>query len=113
MASSRPFGYDPLTGGKQTVHFDDDGKVRIVKETDVESVLRANYDDRMQSDATKWGDSWEKDGQAFIRFARIPLDIYYNENILPRDIRNDPKELMLWLQRPEQEPLRARFGKFV
>lgn len=109
----RPFGYDPLTGAKETLEFTSDGKIRIVTETDIEPVLRANYDDRMQSDAKVWGDSWEKDGESFIRFARIPLSVYYNENLLPKWVRNDPKELIKWLQKPEQEPLKARFGNFL
>lgn len=113
MAFSRPFGIDPLTGGKETIHFDDDGKIRIVKETDVETVLAQNYEDRKHTNASEWGDSWDKDGESFIRFARIPLDIYYNEKLLPKWVRNDPKELMKWLQKPEQEPLRARWGNFV
>lgn len=113
MAYSRPFGFDPLTGAKETIHFDDDGKIRIVKEANVEHILRQNYEDRKDSSPTQWGDSWEKDGQSFIRFARIPLDIYHNENLLPRDIRHDEKELMKWLQRPEQEAFRARWGDFV
>lgn len=113
MDAGRPFGYDPITGATETLHFDAEGKVHIVTATDIEPVLRANYDDRMQSDGKKWGDSWDKDGQTFIRFARIPLSIYYNERLLPKWVKNDPKELMKWLQRPEQEPLRARFGNFV
>lgn len=113
MAYSRPFGVCPLTGAKESIHFDDEGKIHIVRENDVEGILRQNYDDRMQTDATKWGDSWDKDGQTFIRFARIPLDIWNDPKMMPQWLKNDPKELMLWLQRPEQEPLRARFGTFV
>ena len=112
MAYSRPFGIDPITGGKETIHFDDDGKIRIVKETNVEAILAQNYEDRKYS-TKEWGDSWEKDGESFVRFARIPLDVYYNENLLPRDIRNDPKEFIKWIQRPEQEAFRARWGNFV
>lgn len=113
MAYSRPFGYDPLTGGKETIHFDDDGKIRIVKETDVEPVLRRNYDLRMQTDATKWGDSWDRDGETFIHFAGIPLDIYHNDKLVPPHLRHDGQELLKWLQKPEQEAFKCHFGKFA
>ncbi len=113
MAYSRPFGVDPLTGGKETIHFDDDGKIRIVKETNVEAILQRNYDERMQTDAKKWGDNWDKDGEAFIKFASIPLDIYHNEAIIPRDLRHDGPALLKWLQRPENRELTCHLGKFV
>lgn len=113
MAWSRPFGYDPLTGGKETIHFDDDGKIRIVKETDIEDVLARNYEARKHTNPHEWHNNWDKEGEAFTHFASIPLDIYFNDNLVPRWLRNDPKELAKWLQKPEQEAFRARWGNFV
>ena len=112
MTFRRDFGTDPLTGGKQTFVINDDRTFSIVTETDIEPVLAANYEARKHADL-RWGDSWEKDGETFVKFASIPLDIYYNEHILPKWVRSDTKELVKWLQRSEQAPLRVRHGTFV
>lgn len=112
MTFRRDFGTDPLTGAKQTFVIDDENHFSIVTETDIQPILEANYEDRKTGDGA-WGGSWDKDGETFVRFARIPLDIYYNEKLLPKWIRNDPKELLKWLQRSEQEVFRTRTGTFL
>ncbi len=112
MTFRRDFGTDPITGAKQTFVIDDENHFSIVTETDIQPILAANYEDRKTGDG-KWGGNWDKDGETFVRFARIPLDIYYNEKMLPAWIRNDPKELLKWLQRSEQEVFRTRSGRFL
>lgn len=111
MAFERPFGVDPLTGAKQTFRIDDENHFSIVTEADIEPILRANYEDRKADGPI--GGSWDKDGETFQLFARIPNEIYYNEKILPKWIRNDTKELVKWLQKPEQLALRAKNWTFV
>ncbi len=111
----RPFGIDPLTGAQEFLEFED-GKIKITREhsvSNMDAVLRQNYEDRKHTSPNQWGDSWEKDGETFVKFAGIPLDIYYNENIVPKWLRTDVPELVKWLQKPEQEAFKAHHGTFL
>ena len=65
MAYSRPFGTNALTGARETIHFDDDGHITIETEVDNTAILAANAEARKNA-PSRWGDSWEKDGQTFV-----------------------------------------------
>ena len=113
MAFRRDFGTDPLTGAKQFFVIDeqDPSKFSIETVEDIEPILAANYEARKEEGPI--AGSWDRNGETFRHFARIPNSILYNEHILPRWIRHDTKELVKWLQRPEQEALRTKRWKFV
>ena len=108
MSFRRPFGYDPLTGKKQTFVINDDKTFSIETETDIEPILRANYEAKKVA-PTKWG-SWDKPGEAFTHYGSIPMGVYMS---LPRDIRCDAREVTKWLQKSDNEVFRVRGGMFL
>ncbi|HET7111733.1 MAG TPA: hypothetical protein VFI41_12750 [Gemmatimonadales bacterium] len=103
----RPFGFDPVTGKRETFFYDElTGDFHIKTEQDIEPVLEHANDMRKLhrgAGGGKWGD-----GQ--IRVASVPLSVYHEQLVKTGKIR-DKKEIKKWLNQAENQVFRTRPGR--
>lgn len=95
----RLLNVDPVTKTQEVFHYDwktDDTYIQKVQ--DVEPILEDNK---------MWRNDINQRKQDFRRVASIPLSVFYQ---IPREIRQDGKELRKWLNRPENAAFRTWEG---
>ncbi len=104
---SRPFGYDPLTGQRETFHYDElTGNFHIETTTDIEPVLEHAHEMRIQHRGAGGG-KW---GKGQVRVASVPLSVYYEQLVKTGKIR-DKNEVKKWLNQAENQVFRTRPGR--
>lgn len=104
--SERLLDYDPLTGMKETLHFNEvDESWCIVQSTDVQDLLDEN---KMFANQFRGpgGGSFKGDVH---RVASIPLQIY-QEEIVKKGLHKDQKAFKKWLNDYDNRVFRTRPG---
>lgn len=103
----RPFGYDPVTGQKETFFFDELTEEWTIKtEVDIQPVLELAHGLRKEhrgAGGGKWGE-----GQVLV--ASVPLGVYHEQLVKTGKIR-DKKEIKKWLNQAENQVFRTRPGR--
>lgn len=102
----RPFGFDPITGKRETFFYDElTGDFHIKTETDIEPVLEHAHDMRGLFRGPGGG-RWTE-GE---RVASVPLSVYYEQLVKTGKIR-DKKEIKKWLNQSDNQVFRTRPGR--
>ena len=102
---------DPVMRSRLTVHDDPDSEHGVIfhEEHDITPVLEANARERAQVDErARWTKRGGDDHGIGTKVASIPMSVYYQ---IPRDIREDGKELLKWIERSENDVFRTRAGR--
>ena len=102
----RLFDYDPVTKTRQifTSNPEDGGDFSIHTEQDVTDIVEDNkamfnqFDER-----SRWKGEWHRVGS-------IPLSEYF---ALPKEMREDNKDLLKWLSDRDRSKFRVRPGRLI
>lgn len=103
--------YDPVSRSRTGIYEDpdDENKLIIAQQADIEPVLRLNYERRkMVDENARWTLRGGDDRGVGEMVASIPASVYYS---LPKHLRDDNNELLRWLEQSDQAVFRTRAGR--